>query len=204
MGTLASYKHTTCESEIHFMGVRWKINTGRFAKKQTRCMRVRYLQKGITQMMDMLQRYRRVLEVRLDSHSDHYEQNNVEWRNTFQQFLERLRYQYGEVTWIWCREMTSTDHNAKPHYHVVLWLNGHDIERPEPIQALWEEIHHMRQHARPYDWKGSLYPQARELTAIPQGVSDYAERLSYLCKLSTKGFCVDAYDFYSSRGLTLK
>jgi len=191
---LSPYKHITYDSTIIYLAVRWIINTGRFAKKNKRGMRLRYVEQGIDRLMYMLKRFTKVLEVRLDSRSERYViTNNKQFLKLLQNFIERINYLYGDCAYMWAREVgNDSDH---PHYHVVLWLNGYDVSNEKPIQTIWEEIHHKRDHQRPYDWKGDQYPQGRMLNGIPSGTSDFAERLSYLCKLTTKGACTGGYDF---------
>jgi len=195
---LSPYTHITYDSAINYLAVRWLINTGRFAKKNKRGMRVRNVEQGIDRLMYMLKRFSKVLEVRLDSRSDRFTiTDNYEFLKLFQNFIERISYLYGECQYIWAREVGGdSDH---PHYHVVLWLNGYDVSNEKQIQAIWEDIHHKRDHQRPYDWKDGPYRQARMLNGIPSGTSDFAERLSYLCKLTTKGACSGGYDFGCSR-----
>ena len=191
---LSHYKHITYDSTIIYLAVRWIINTGRFAKKNKRGMRVRNVEQGIDRLMYMLKRFSKVLEVRLDSRSDHYViTDNDEFMKLFKSFIERIKYLYGNCAYIWAREVG--DDSDHPHYHVVLWLNGYDVTNEKQIQAIWEEMHHKCNHQRPYDWKDDPYPQARMLNDIPSGTSDFAERLSYLCKLTTKGACSGGNDF---------
>jgi len=195
---LSHYKHITYDSTIIYLAVRWNINTGRFAKKNKRGMRVRNVEQGIDRLMYMLKRFSKVLEVRLDSRSDHYViTDNDEFLKLFKSFIERIKYLYGNCAYIWAREVGGD--SDRPHYHVVLWLNGYDVTNAKQIQAIWEEIHHKRNHHHPYDWKDDPYPQARLLEGMPSGTSDFAERLSYLCKLTTKGACSGGYDFGCSR-----
>jgi len=191
---LSTYKHITYDSTIIYLAIRWVINTGRFAKKNKRGMRVRNLEQGIDRLMYMLKRFSKVLEVRLDSRSDHYViTDNDEFLKLFKSFIERIKYLYGNCAYIWAREVG--DDSDHPHYHVVLWLNGYDVTNEKQIQAIWEEMHHKCNHQRPYDWKDDPYPQARMLNGIPSGTSDFAERLSYLCKLTTKVACSGGYNF---------
>ena len=194
MHSLAPHNQVTYDSSIHYLGTRWAINTTHEGRKNVRGIRTRHLQRCIDLQLYMLSRFGRVLEVRLESHSNRYDvRNNIEWLKTRDKFLEKVQSRFGVAVMAWFRERG--DESDYPHYHAVIWLNGHDVQDASLIQSIWEKIHHDRDHAIPFDWERSRFEQSVMLHGKPKAVSDYAYRCSYICKVSTKSACSGGYDF---------
>ena len=194
---LSPYKHITYDSYIYRHGIRWAINTSHNRMKNVRGLRTRNVERGIDAQMYMTKKYKNVLQVRFESHSDRYSlDSNDEWRKTRDNFVERVENKYGECKLLWGREFADGE---KPHYHMVAWFNGHNIASAKPLQAIWEDIHHKRDHSVPYDWSCSKYDQGVMHYGLPSQTTDRAFGWSYLCKVSTKGACTSGYDFDCSR-----
>lgn len=194
---LSPYTHITYDSHIYRDGVRWSINTSHNRVKNVRGLRTRHLERGIDLLMYMSKKYKNVFQVRLESHSDRYSpENNREWIKTRDNFVERAESKYGECKLVWGREWKDGE---KPHYHIVAWFNGHNIASAKPLQQIWEDIHHKRDHSVPYDWSDSQFDQGVMHYGLPSQTTDRAFGWSYLCKVSTKGACTGGYDFDCSR-----
>jgi len=91
------------------------------------------------QMIWMLQKYKRLCQIRLETPTFISESECSKFRRAFKQLIEMLKRHYttAKVGYLYVREKSS---NRGWHYHVVLWIDGKKCNSGHVAWELWNQI----------------------------------------------------------------
>ncbi|NVK31097.1 MAG: inovirus-type Gp2 protein [Gammaproteobacteria bacterium] len=132
----------------------------------------------VDQLEAMLSYHSKVYQIRLEAHSKHYDGKNKEFTSDLSKLLKWLKGKgHKRVAYCWVREKDRSKHF---HYHLVLWLNGHIIDKPRSVYMRWDTILGATQ-----EWVRSTPMIHRNK---PETHSKGIYTASYLAKQRTKGY----------------
>lgn len=152
----------------------------------------------IKQQLDaMVERYSRVLMVRIDLHVHEYSGANKKISTMLRRLKEWLTETYGmtDVGHIWVRELEKA---KSQHYHLALMLNGHKLRHPSKLIAWIEQYWTNRNEPKPFTPR-ACYTMIKRGDPGTYGKAFY--RLSYLAKERGKGYKDAAANNYSASRL---
>ena len=173
-GSLTSASHIQHGNSIY------RINTGLDGEYE---VRTDILYPALRQMEAMLSYHNKVYQIRLESHSEHYDgEDNKAFTSMLRALIKWLKSKgHKRVAFFWVREKEK----AKGyHYHAVLWLDGNKIQNPWAVQQRWEELHRKRGHSHP--WRVRATPMIYREKPETQSKAVYV--FSYLAKARGKGY----------------
>ena len=153
------------------------------------------LDKGIEQLIRMLNRHSKVLAIRLDVHVPEHTKLNTNI-GLFMDYLKRFilrTYSSKDVGFIWVREIEKA---KKQHYHLCVYVDGNKIRTSYKIVE-WAEEHLNSRGMTLYRPDNTFMMVLRN---DKQSIDDAVYRMSYLAKVRGKGY-VDKYvkNYSSSR-----
>lgn len=148
---------------------------------------IKMLDRIFDQLLVALTHYSKLLVIRFDIHLNNQLNNNKDISALFQTLKKKLVKAYStEVGYCWVRERTS--HKKTPHYHCVIYFNGHKAKTShvvfETIKQYCKNInmtHYFPKNAAYQVYRGDL-----------KSIQQVLVRLSYLAKNETK----DKFDKY--------
>ncbi|WP_299017145.1 inovirus-type Gp2 protein [uncultured Photobacterium sp.] len=143
------------------------------------------LQKGFTQLDNLMTYYSKVTVIFLQLHQQQFTEDNQVITKFLVKFQKRLKSEYASrIGYLWVRE-----HNGAPaqHYHLAVMLNGHKCCRSGNVKQIAHDIWQNQSDGNyTYSVKNRIYriesyKGERELNAARM-------RLSYFAKRDTKDF----------------
>lgn len=140
----------------------------------------------INTLLNSLEKYSKILMIRLDIHLKQHTPNN-QILSKFKQYLVRhlLESYCCDVQFMWVREQTS--HSNYPHYHCFVLLNQHKVKNSWSLKKSIEYAKFMTPNINSYEYypENNAYILHRsDCTTIKEAVY----RCSYLAKNTSKEY----------------
>ena len=154
------------------------------------------LDRGIKQLISMLNRHSKVLSIRLDVHIPERTKLNTNI-GLFMDYLKRyvLRtYSSKDVGFIWVREIEKA---KKQHYHLCVYVDGNKVRTSYKIVEWAEQYLHSKGMTlyRPKNTFMMVYRNDKS------SIDNAVYRMSYLAKVRGKGYVDKHVKNYSSSRL---
>ena len=181
-GTRSDY--VTLRAVYSYQGIEYPINTIPSSGCHTQP-----LSEMIRRIVGAVERYKRVMFIRLDLSVIDYEETNESLSAFLKQAVRHVRRKYKtRLEYVWAREQKKA---KRQHYHLALLIDGDKIRYPT---QLYEELGEK--------WrKGRLsIPKSPYLMTDGHNIAEAVYRVSYLTKERGKGYRRDGVrDFDWSR-----
>lgn len=138
----------------------------------------------ISLLFDALNKYSKILIVRIDLHSYEPLSDNQLITSFRKRFMAHLKRKFASDVWFtWVREQTSIDENT--HYHCFVILNNHKALNSWSIREAVDYAEYMEPNIRCW------YPEANSYSVYRGDINSLSQvvyRTSYLAKNSSKEF----------------
>ena len=186
-------RYVTKTNVITMNGKTWWINARKSGVYSA------MLKKMIGQIEAMLSYHSKVNVIRFDLKQDVYTEKNTQITTFNRRLFKWLKrhYKLKRIGFIWCREQETAKHQ---HYHYVLIIDGHKVEKAElianKVKKIWSEI------------SGSYWLPKNCYYNLKR--NDYEEtqkaifRISYLAKARGKGYRPPQTKDYGTSRIKLK
>jgi hypothetical protein len=198
---------------IEHDGLIWRVNT----KKSG--MHTKPFKRWLDQLYAMFNKHSKVFAYRFDLSFPTDSLRSINDHTQFDKFFTRLKkqlknhYPSSLIGYAWAAEVETSKNQ---HYHVVLMLNGHEVQSPKWLQSrisrIWTEVGGSTPH-----WSRFYRLNRSELTISPESLllSDkelieslelvgLVYQVSYLFKGRGKGYLQDGAHNYGHSRLRIK
>ena len=155
------------------------------------------LDKGINQLITMVNKHCKVLVIRLDVHIPEHTKLNTNiglFVDYLKRFIQRT-YSTKHVGYIWVRE---TEKAKKQHYHLCVYVDGNKVRTSYKI-VQWAEQYLQSKNMTLYRPDNTFMMVHRN---DKLSIDDAVYRMSYLAKARGKGYIDKHVKNYSSSRLT--
>lgn len=185
-------KYKSMSNTITHNGVEYFIN----AKKSG--IYPQQLHKFINQLEICVEKWRRVLVLRVDLHQNHYTNNSQmisKFRKNLTRRLDRI-YGITELGYSWVREMEKAKHQ---HYHLALYIDGNVIQHPRKINRIIADTWVAVRGGNTVGYPANCFHYVTDDDSKAEAVY----RISYMAKTRGKGYRPpQAKDYGGSRLIT--
>jgi hypothetical protein len=183
----------TNSTYIKYANLSYPINThdGRYESYSD------ILNKGINQLITMLNKHCKVLVIRLDVHIPEHTKLNTNiglFVDYLKRFIQRY-YSTKNVGYIWVRE---TEKAKKQHYHLCIYVDGNKVRTSYKIVE-WAERYLTSKGMTLYRPNNTFIMVLRN---DKQTIDNAVYRMSYLAKVRGKGYVDKHVRNYSSSRIT--
>jgi hypothetical protein len=171
-------KAVTLSSSFELNGLHLPINTN--AEKGQGCY-LAILQRAGENLVGMLSFHSKVYVLQFGFCPYTYAANNLAMSRLMEKFKKRLvaKYKALRVAGGWVRE---TGASGVQHYHVVLMLDGHKVNKRGAVLALVKAMLEARGYPAPHFTKAHMVSRGDAIS-----LAEAFYHLSYLAKIRTKG-----------------
>jgi len=154
-------------------------------------VRTDILWRGFERMQQMLSKYRRLCQIRLETPTFFSEAECKKFRYAFQKLRKQLRKHYNteHIGYLYVRE-NSTDKGW--HFHIVIWIDGRKCNNSHVAWDMWNTLLWDADVLKPFrqDYVPNTLKEirARMVKANdPNSLSEAVRVWTYLAKTRTKG-----------------
>jgi len=154
-------------------------------------VRTDILWRGFERMQQMLSKYRRLCQIRLETPTFFSEAECKKFRYAFQKLRKQLRKHYNteHIGYLYVRE-NSTDKGW--HFHIVIWIDGRKCNNSHVAWDMWNTLLWDADVLKPFrqDYVPNTLKEIRARmvkASDPNSLSEAVRVWTYLAKTRTKG-----------------